>query len=126
MPAMSLTAANRALDWLMGKTPAAPVAPLTVALLTDLGGDDQPGTEAAGGDYGRQTLDVPPAVDRATTHATDLVWTGLPECTIVGVAIWDSAETPVLLWQTGLDAPQTVSEGGELCWPAGSLVMRMG
>ncbi|MDR3080480.1 MAG: hypothetical protein LBV60_06050 [Streptomyces sp.] len=126
MPAMSLTAANRALDWLMGKSPAQPVPPLQIALLTDLGDDGNPGTEVAGGDYARQAFDMPPAVDRTTTHATDLVWTGLPAATIVGVEIWDSAEQPVLLWQAALDAPQTVSEGGELKWPAGSLAMRMG
>lgn len=126
MPAMSLTAANRALDWLMGKTPEPPVTPLQVALLTSLGDGNASGTEVNGGDYQRRDFDVPPAVDRATSHATDLVWTGLPECTITGVAIWDSAETPILLWQTALDAQQSVPAGGELKWPAGSLVMRMG
>lgn len=126
MPAMSLTAANRALDWLMGKTPEPPVTPLQVALLGSLSDGETPGTEVVGGDYRRQTFDVPPAVDRATSHATDLTWTGLPETTVVGVAIWDSAEPPVLLWQTALDTPQPVPAGGELKWPAGSLVMRMG
>lgn len=116
---LSTTAANRALDFLLGKTPTPPATPLHIALVTEDG-------EVSGGDYQRIPFDVPFAVDGQTANATDAVWTGLPACTITGIEIWDSGEPAVLLWQAPLDVPQAVPDGGELKLPADAVALRIG
>lgn len=121
MAVLSLTAANRALDWLLGGTPTAPVAPLRVALTTTVGTDAAPGTEVAGGSYTRQTLAVAASVGKAASNSADLIWTGLPGGSITGIEIWDSAETPVRWWYGPLDTPREVLVADEFKIPPGAL-----
>ncbi|MFK4868999.1 hypothetical protein ACI3K4_27675 [Streptomyces sp. CSMPJR101] len=118
---MSNTGENRALDWLMGTATTAPTTPLKVALVTANGSDTAAGTEVAGGSYARKNLTVAAAVNGATSNSADLVWTGMPAATVVGVEVWDSAGTPVRLWYGPLAASRTVASGDELRIPAGSL-----
>ncbi|MFJ3289976.1 hypothetical protein ACIPMW_32410 [Streptomyces sp. NPDC086669] len=115
------TAENRAVDWLMGTATTAPTTPLKVALVTANGSDTAAGTEVAGGSYARKNLTVAAAVNGATSNSADLVWTGMPAATVVGVEVWDSAGTPVRLWYGPLAASRTVASGDELRIPAGSL-----
>lgn len=110
------------LDWILGVgTPARPTTPLKVALVTANGSDAAAGTEVAGGSYARQNLAVAAAVNGATSNSADLVWTGMPAVTVVGVEVWDSAGTPVRLWYGPLTASRTVAAGDEFRLPAGSL-----
>ncbi|MFF4090391.1 hypothetical protein ACFYY9_26445 [Streptomyces nigra] len=118
---LSNTAENRALDWLMGTATTAPTTPLKVALVTANGSDTAAGTEVAGGSYARKNLTVAAAVNGATSNSADLVWTGMPAATVVGVEVWDNAGTPVRLWYGPLAASRTVASGDELRIPAGSL-----
>ncbi|MEU1919342.1 hypothetical protein ABZ742_04115 [Streptomyces albogriseolus] len=125
MDNLSNTAENRALDWLMGNATTAPTTPLRVALVTANGSDTAAGTEVTGGSYARKTLTTAAAVNGATSNSADLVWTGMPAATVVGVEVWDSAGTPVRLWYGPLAASRTVIAGDELRIPAGSLTFSL-
>ncbi|MEV5236470.1 hypothetical protein [Streptomyces pseudogriseolus] len=122
---LSNTAENRALDWLMGNATTAPTTPLRVALVTANGSDTAAGTEVTGGSYTRKNLTTAAAVNGATSNSADLVWTGMPAATVVGVEVWDSAGTPVRLWYGALAASRTVLAGDELRIPAGSLTFSL-
>ena len=123
---LSATAENRALDWILSVgTPTRPTAPLKVALVTANGDDATAGTEVAGGSYVRQDLSVAAAVNGATSNSADLVWTGMPAATVVGVEIWDSAGSPVRLWYGPLSASRTVAAGDELRLAAGALSLSL-
>jgi hypothetical protein len=124
--ALTNTAENLTLDWVLGVgTPTRPTTPLKVALVTANGTDTAAGTEVTGGSYARQNLAVAAAVGGATSNSADLVFTGMPAATVVGVEIWDSAGTPVRLWYGPLTASRTVSAGDELVLSAGQLTLSL-
>ena len=126
MDNLTNTAENLMLDWVLGVgTPTRPTTPLKVALVTAAGSDTAAGTEVTGGSYARQNLAVAAAVGGATSNSADLVFTGMPAATVVGVEIWDSAGTPVRLWYGALSASRTVSAGDELRLTAGSLTLAL-
>ncbi|MGY1579160.1 phage tail fiber protein [Streptomyces sp. MN13] len=122
---LSNTAENRALDFILGLSATAPTTPLKVALVTANGDDATAGTEVTGGSYARQNLSVAAAVAGATSNSADLVWTGMPAATVVGVEVWDSAGTPVRLWYGALTASRTVAAGDEFRMPAGALTFSL-
>ena len=122
---MTNTAENRCLDFILGLTSTAPTAPLKVALVTAAGSDTVAGTEVTGGSYARQSLTVGAASSGATSNSADVVFTGMPATTVVGVEIWDSAGTPVRLWYGTLAASRTVAAGDELRLVAGSLTLSL-
>lgn len=120
------TAENLTLDWINGVgTPTRPTTPLKVALVTANGSDTTAGTEVAGGSYTRQSLTVAAASAGATSNSADLVFTGMPAATVVGVEVWDSAGTPVRLWYGPLAASRTVAAGDELRLTAASLALSL-
>lgn len=119
--ALTNTAENRCLDFILGLTSTAPTTPLTVALVTANGTDTAAGTEVTGGSYARQDLAVAAASAGATSNSADLVFTDMPAVTVVGVEIWDSAGTPVRLWYGALAVSRTVAAGDELRVLAGEL-----
>ena len=123
---MTNTAENLTLDWVLGVgTPTRPTTPLKVGLVTANGDDATAGTEVTGGSYTRQNLSVAAAVNGATSNSADLVWTGMPAATVVGVEIWDSAGSPVRLWYGPLSATRTVAAGDELRLAAGALSLSL-
>jgi hypothetical protein len=122
---LSTTAENRALDWILGLASTAPTTPLTVALVTANGTDSAAGTEVTGGSYARQNLSVAAAVNGATSNSADLVFTGMPAATVVGVEVWDNAGTPVRLWYGPLAETRAVLAGDELRLPAASLTFSL-
>lgn len=122
---LSNTAENRALDWLLGLTSTAPTTPMKVALVTAAGSDTAAGTEVTGGSYARQTLTVGAASAGATSNSADIVFTGMPACTVVGVEVWDTAGTPVRFWYGALTASRTVAAGDELRLTAASLALSL-
>jgi hypothetical protein len=122
---LSNTGENRALDFILGNTATAPTTPLKVALVTAGGTDTTAGTEVTGGSYARQTITAAAAVNGATANSADLVFSGMPAATVVGVEIWDSAGTPVRLWYGNLSASRTVAAGDELRLTAGSLTLAL-
>ncbi|MGW2721424.1 phage tail fiber protein [Streptomyces sp. NPDC001492] len=123
--ALTNTAENRCLDFINGLTATAPTTPLKVALVTANGDDTTAGTEVTGGSYARQSLTVGAASAGATSNSADLVFSGMPACTVVGVEIWDNAGTPVRLWHGALSASRTVAAGDEVRLVAGSLALSL-
>ncbi|MFF9279534.1 phage tail fiber protein [Streptomyces griseosporeus] len=119
-------AENRGLDWLTGNSPAAPVLPLKVALVTANGSDSAPGTEVSGGSYARLNVAFAAASGGATSNLADLVWTGMPAATVVGIEIWDSAGTPVRWWWGPLTASKTLASGDEFKLAAGDIDLTLG
>jgi hypothetical protein len=118
------TAENLTLDWINGVgSPTRPTTPLKVALVTANGSDSAAGTEVTGGSYARQSLSVAAAVSGATSNSADVVFTGMPAATVVGVEIWDSAGSPVRLWYGALASSRTVVAGDEVRLTAGSLAL---
>ncbi|HEY9370144.1 MAG TPA: hypothetical protein VIU94_17180 [Streptomyces sp.] len=93
--------------------------------MTAGGSDTVAGTEVTGGSYARQSLTVGAASSGATSNSADVVFTGMPATTVVGVEIWDSAGTPVRLWYGTLAASRTVAAGDELRLVAGSLTLSL-
>jgi hypothetical protein len=94
-------------------------------LVTAAGSDTVAGTEVTGGSYARQSLTVGAASSGATANSADVVFTGMPAATVVGVEIWDSAGTPVRLWYGNLAASRTVAAGDEVRLVAGSLTLAL-
>ena len=122
---LSNTAENRALDWLFGTATTAPTLPLKVALVTANGSDSAAGTEATGGSYVRKNITVGAAASGATSNSADLVWTGMPAGTFVGVEIWDNHAVPVRFWYGPLAANRTLLAGDELRITAGTLTFAL-
>lgn len=123
--ALTNTAENRMLDWVMGNATTAPTMPLKVALVTVVGNDTTAGTEVTGGSYARKTLTAGAAVNGATSNSADLVWTGMPAATVVGVDVYDSAGAPVRWLYGALAANRTVLAGDELKILAGQLTFSL-
>lgn len=111
------------MDWLNPAltAPTRPTAPLKVALVTAAGSDTVAGTEVTGGTYARQNLTMAAAVNGATSNSADLVFSGMPAATVVGVEVWDSAGSPVRLWYGPLAASRTVAAGDDVRLLAGEL-----
>ena len=109
-------------DWINGVgTPTRPTTPLKVALVTANGDDATAGTEVTGGSYARQTLTVAAAAGGATSNSADIIFSGMPAATVVGVEVWDSEGTPVRLWYGALTASRTVAAGDDFKLAAGEL-----
>lgn len=123
---LSDVAENRALDWLTGNSTTAPSGQLKVALVTANGSDSSAGTEVTGGSYTRQNVSFGAASGGATSNSADIVWTGMPACTVVGVEIWDSAGTPIRWWHGALSASKALQAGDEFKLPAGDLDLSLG
>lgn len=111
----------RTLDWLTGNTVTAPVLPLKIALVTAAGSDSAAGTEVTGGSYARQNAAFSAAASGATANTVDIIYTGMPACTVVGIEIWDSAGTPVRWWYAPLAASKTLAAADEFKLAAGDV-----
>lgn len=116
----------RALDWLTGNTVTAPALPLKIALVTVSGSDSTAGTEVTGGSYTRQAAAFSAAASGATANTADILYTGMPACTVVGLEIWDSAGTPVRWWHAPLTASKTLAAGDEFKLAAGDVDLLLG
>ena len=116
---------NRMLDWSLGNSATAPTAPLKCRLMTANGSDSSAGTEVTGGSYTPQTVTFSASSGGATSNTADLVFLGMPACTVVGVEVWDSAGSPVRIWYGALSVSKVVSVGDAFKIPAGSLALSL-
>lgn len=103
------------LNWLHGVgTPTRPTTPLKVALVTANGSDSAAGTEVTGGSYARQNITLSSSTGGSgVSNDADILFAGMPACTVVGIEIYDSAGTPVRLWYAPLAASKTLAAGDE-------------
>jgi hypothetical protein len=118
---LTLTASNQALAWLFGLSATGPSGTLKAALVTANGTASAAGTEVTGGTYARQDLTPTPPAGGAVSNATEIVFEGMPACTVVGIEVWDSAGTPVRFWFTAVDTPRNVLAGDDVRFAAGEL-----
>lgn len=116
------------LNWLHGVgTPTRPTTPLKVALMTANGSDSAAGTEVSGGSYARQNITLTSSTGgSAVSNDADILFTGMPACTVVGIEIWDSAGTPVRLWHGPLAANKTLAAGDEFKLAASDVDLAIG
>ncbi|MET9150054.1 hypothetical protein ABZX82_02045 [Streptomyces griseoflavus] len=121
MANLTLTASNQALAWLFGLSATGPSGTLKVALVTASGTASAAGTEVAGGSYARQTLTVAAPTGGATSNAAEILFAGMPACTVVGVEVWDSAGSPVRFWFGALAEARNVDAGDDVRFGAGEL-----
>lgn len=122
---MSLTdaAESRVNNWLTGNTTTAPTTPLKLRLMTANGDDSSAGTEVAGGSYAAQTASFGSSSGgAAATTSADIVFTGMPACTVTGWELWDSAGTP-FRWHWADVTDKTVNAGDDYKVPAGSITL---
>ena len=116
------------LNWLHGVgTPTRPTTPLKVALVTANGSDSAAGTEVTGGSYARQNITLSSSSGGSgVSNDADLLFTGMPACTVVGIEIYDSAGSPVRLWHGPLTASKTVGAGDEFKLAASDVDLSIG
>lgn len=123
---LSNAAENLMLDWVnVVGTPARPTGPLKVALYTVLPNQETGagGTEVTGGSYARTNVTFTAASAGASENTADVTFPTATASwgTVVGVAIFDSAATPVMLWSGTLTSSKTVDNGDTFKIPLGSL-----
>jgi hypothetical protein len=127
---MTDVAENLALDWInVVGTPTRPTGPLKLALLTAAGSDTAAGTEvvdAGGSTYTRQTATLAAASSGATSNTNLISFANMPACTVLAVAIYDSAGSPVRLWHGTLTASKTVNLGDTFQIAIGDLDLAIG
>lgn len=122
------TAEARALNWLTGNTTTAPVLPYKLRLMTVLGTDSTPGTEATGGGYAQQTITLGAATGTNPTVSsnTNLIhYDNMAAQTIVGAEIWDSAGTPVRWFHGALGANRILLAGDPVEFAIGAVTVQM-
>src|SRR5829696_6838609 len=109
--------------------PTRPVAPLKVALFlvmpnaeTGLGG-----TEVVGFAYARATIVFPLASSGATSNTSAVTFAtatgGGNWGDLAGIAILDSAGSPVMMWSGTFNSPRTINDGQTFQIPAGALTL---
>lgn len=113
------------LDWInVTGTPTRPSA-LKVRLMTGTGDDDTAGTEVTGGSYTPQTVTFSAASGGATSNSADLTFTGMPDCTVTGLEIWDTETSARRWWWSDLTASKTVNDGDTFVIAAGDLELTL-
>lgn len=120
---MTDAAESLLLNWINGVgTPTRPTTPLKVALVAANGSDSAAGTEVTGGSYARQNITLTSSTGGSgVSNDADILFAGMPACTVVGIEIWDSAGSPVRLWHAPLTANKTLGAGDELKLAAGDV-----
>ena len=114
------------LDWINGVgTPDRPTTPLKVALFTTLPNQETGagGTEVSGGSYARTTVTFDAAASGSASNSADITFPTASANwgTVVGIGIYDTAGTPVLIWSGALTTPKTVEDGDTFRIATGSL-----
>jgi hypothetical protein len=128
MAALTDAAAERTLNWMTGQPAVAPVTPLRIALLTTLGDDITSGVEVTGANYQRQNFFPTPAGtdgsgNTTVKNSTLIRFNNMPAVTVVGFAIYDSAN-PAFRWvYAPLSAPRSFSLGDPAEFAIGDLVI---
>lgn len=114
--------ANRLLNGSLGAASyTEPTTPMKLALVTSTGTATSPGTEVAGGSYARQTVTLGSASAGATSNTNAVEFAGLPECTVDGFEVWDSAGSPRRVWWAPLPEPRDFEAGDSARFGIGEL-----
>lgn len=114
------------LDHFLGTSAYTSPSTVYVALLTSAASDSDDGStiaEVSGGSYARQSAAFNSASGGATSNTSNIDFTGMPACTVVGVAVCDNATAGLgeVLVHGTLTANKTVDAGDILRIAAGDL-----
>lgn len=119
------------LDWITGVgSPTRPTTPLKVALFTTLPNQETGagGTEVSGGGYARTNVTFSAASSGATSNSADVTFptaTGANWGTVVGIGVYDSAGSPVLLWVGTLASSKVIDDGDTFKISSGALTLSL-
>lgn len=113
---------NKLLDHFLATTSYTAPSNVYVALMT-VAEDDTgaAGTEVSGGSYARQTATFDAAASGATQNSANIDFTGMPACTVVGIAIYDASTAGNLLVHGTLTANKSLDAGDTLRIATGDL-----
>jgi len=113
---------NKLLDHFLATTSYTAPSNVYVALMTVAEDDTgSAGTEVTGGSYARQSATFDAAASGATQNSSNLDFTGMPACTVVGIAIYDASSAGNLLVHDTLTANKTLDAGDTLRIATGDL-----
>lgn len=113
---------NKLLDHFLATTSYTAPSNVYVALMT-VAEDDTgtAGTEVSGGSYARQTATFDAAASGATQNSSNIDFTDMPACTVVGIAIYDASTAGNLLVHGTLTANKSLDAGDTLRIATGDL-----
>ena len=113
---------NKLLDHFLATAAYTAPSNVYVALMTVAEDDTgSAGTEVTGGSYARQSATFDAAASGATQNSSNLDFTGMPACTVVGIAIYDASSAGNLLVHGTLTANKTLDAGDTLRIATGDL-----
>jgi hypothetical protein len=101
------------------------IAAIYVALCTSAPDDATPGTAVSGGSYGRQSAAFTVPASGSCSNSADLVFTGMPACTVSHVELYTASTGGTRVWYGPLASSKVVSAGDTFTIPAGSLVLSL-
>lgn len=126
MSGLATATANKLVDHVNSVTAfTAPTAPLKARLMTANGSASAAGTEVTGGSYAAQTFAFGSAASGAAANTANVVFTGMPAVTVVGVEVWDSAGTPQRLWWGPLSVSKTLNSGDTFQFDTAALAVSL-
>ena len=125
MSALTNVAENRLLDHLCLVTAWTPTSPLKVALFTVTPGEAGGGTEVSGGAYARTNVTFGSAANGSISNTNDVIFPTASASwgTVVAVAVYDSAGTPVMIWYGPTAVGKLVEQGDEYRLPVGAITL---
>ena len=113
---------NKLLDHFLATTAYTAPSGVYVALMTVAEDDTgSAGTEVTGGSYARQSATFDAASSGATQNSSNIDFTGMPACTVVGIAVYDASASGNLLVHGTLTANKTLDAGDTLRIATGDL-----
>ena len=112
---------NKLLDHFLGTATYTKPTTVYVALMTVAAGDAGGGTEVTGGSYARKVATFDAAASGATQNSSNIDFTDMPACTVVGIAIYDALTSGNLLVHGTLTANKTLDAGDTLRIATGDL-----
>ena len=115
---------NNLIDGMLGTAAfTATTGPLKVRLMTANGTATTAGTQLTGGSYpaGGVAVTFSAAASQSATNSADVVFSGNPAATVVGIELWDA--TPTRKAFGPLTASKTLLGGDTLTFSAGTLIV---
>ena len=110
------------LNYLTLNTVTAPSTGVQLRLMTANGSDSAAGTEVTGGSYAGQNITLSASSGgSACTNGSDITFTGMPACTVVGFELWDRGGVPRRFWFGPATASKAVNAGDDYKVAAGDL-----
>lgn len=125
MSALTNTAENKVLDHICLVAPWTPTGPLKVALFTVSPGEAGGGTEVSGGSYVRTNVTFAAASNGSLSNSNDVIFPVATASwgTVVAIAIYDSAPTPIMIWYGTAAVGKAIETGDEYRLPAGAITL---